>query len=162
QRIDSQGRDGQPGRLDRPGQRRRPRCAGRCTSCRQPGTHPRTGGAVSRVYLPDDWFAGGIPSSVRMGHDVYIDTSYAFAACQTEIISGVILGDAAGVYDRTSFWIGRGGQVEVGAFTCLNATTIVCHERIDIGAHCLLAWGVVVTDTWAANPLPVEDRRAAL
>jgi acetyltransferase-like isoleucine patch superfamily enzyme len=117
---------------------------------------------MNRVHLPNDWFAGGIPPNVQIGRDVYIDTSYAFAGCQTERDPGVVLGDAAGVYDRTSFWIGRGGRIEVGAFTCLNATTIVCHERIDVGAHCLLAWGVVITDTWAATPLSIENRRSAL
>jgi acetyltransferase-like isoleucine patch superfamily enzyme len=117
---------------------------------------------VNRVYLPNDWYDGGIPPSVRMGRDVYVDTSYAFAGCQTERDPGVVLGDSAGVYDRTSFWIGRGGRVEVGAFTCLNATSIVCHESIDIGAHCLMAWGVVITDTWSATPLSIENRRIAL
>lgn len=116
---------------------------------------------MSRFHLPNDWYPGGIPANVQVGPHVYIDTSYAFAGC-SELAPAVVLQEASGVYDRSSFIVGPRGSVHVGKFTCLNATTIVCHNRVDIGDHCLLAWGVVVTDCWSESPISSEDRRAAL
>jgi galactoside O-acetyltransferase len=114
---------------------------------------------MSATPLPNDWYTGGVPATVSVGPDAYVDTSYAFAGYHgTE----VALGRAAGVYDRTSFLVGEGGRVRVGEFACLNGTTIICRDRIEIGAYGLLAWGVVVSDSWPAVTPPVASRREAL
>lgn len=115
-----------------------------------------------RRFLENDWYAGGVPGNVICGQDVYIDTSYAFAAFHSEADPGLVLGDAAGVYDRANFVVGPAGRVTVGAFTCLNATTIVCRDRVDVGAHCLLAWGVVVTDSWCEAGATADARKLAV
>jgi acetyltransferase-like isoleucine patch superfamily enzyme len=113
--------------------------------------------------LEYDWYAGGIPANVRFGASVYVDTSYGFAPFHSERDPGLALGDAAGAYDRTTFVVGPAGQVNVGAYTVLNGTYIVCNERIEIGDHCLIAWGSVLTDTWAdAAAMPVRLRREVL
>jgi acetyltransferase-like isoleucine patch superfamily enzyme len=112
--------------------------------------------------LDNDWYPGGIPANVVLGANVYIDTSYAFGAFHSQCEPGLVLGDAAGVYDRTNFFVGPAGRVSVGAYTCLNATTLVCNDRITVGAHCLLAWGVVLTDTWPGPGPSLVARRAAL
>ncbi|HEX7177703.1 MAG TPA: acyltransferase [Pyrinomonadaceae bacterium] len=117
----------------------------------------------ARRHLEHDWYAGGIPANVRFAEGVYVDTSYGFAAFHSECAVGLALGDAAGAYDRTTFVVGPAGQINVGAYTVLNGTYIVCNGRIDIGAHCLVAWGSVLTDTWAdAAALPVALRREVL
>ena len=110
--------------------------------------------------LADDWYRGVIPANVVLGRDVYIDTSYSFAPFFSGEERALVMGEASGAYDRTTFAVGARGRVTVGAYTVLNATTLVCNERITIGAHCLLAWGSVVTDTWA--PASLEARRRAL
>ena len=73
-----------------------------------------------------------------------------------------MLGQAAGVYDRAAFIVGKSGRVTVGAFTVLNGTNIICRERIDIGAHCLLSWGVVITDDWFGAASSPMERRSAM
>jgi acetyltransferase-like isoleucine patch superfamily enzyme len=115
-----------------------------------------------RWRLENDWYGGDIPANVTPGRHVYLDTSYAFATFHSERSPGLTLGEAAGVYDRSNFFVGPRGQMTVGAYTCLNATTLICNDRIDIGAHCLLAWGVVVTDTWPGPEVPLSVRRAAM
>jgi acetyltransferase-like isoleucine patch superfamily enzyme len=111
-----------------------------------------------------DWYARAIPPNVRIGQDVYIDTAYGFAPFRSSQEPGLVLGDAGGAYDRTTFVIGPRGTVTVGEYTVLNGTYLVANERITIGSHCLLAWGSVVTDSWihasAAHSLAV--RRAVL
>jgi galactoside O-acetyltransferase len=114
---------------------------------------------MNETHIPNDWYAAGIPANVSVGKDAYIDTSYAFAGYSG---GSITLGAAAGVYDRTSFLVSGAGRVTVGPFTCLNGTTIVCRQAVEIGAYGLLAWGVVVTDTWPERPPPVVARRQAL
>lgn len=116
-----------------------------------------------RRYLEYDWFGGGIPANVAFGRDVYIDTSYGFASYFSEHEEGLRLGNATGAYDRTSFIVGARGRIRVGDYTILNGTSLVCNERIEIGDHCLIAWGSVITDTWCGRrSATLEARRAAL
>jgi acetyltransferase-like isoleucine patch superfamily enzyme len=117
---------------------------------------------LPRRQLDNDWYPCGVPDNVAIGRDVYIDTSYAFGAFHSRREPGLVLGDASGVYDRTNFFVGPSGQVSVGAYTCLNATTIVCADRVTIGQHCLIAWGVVLTDCWPGPGIPLAVRQAAL
>ncbi len=115
------------------------------------------------LHLEYDWYARGIPVNVEIGSQAYIDTSYSFAQCFSEQQPGIVLGEATGAYDRTNFIVGPRGQVMVGAYTILNGTTLICHDRIEIGNHCLLAWGSVLTDTWGdLQTVPVERRREML
>ena len=104
--------------------------------------------------LSYDWYDGVIPANAELGADVYLDSSYAFAAFRSRRQPGLVLGDAAGVYDRAAFVVGPRGRVKVGAYTCLNGTYVVCDDAVTIGAHCLLSWGVVLTDTWPGPAAP--------
>lgn len=112
--------------------------------------------------LPHDWYAGQIPANVTLGQDVYLDSAYGFTSFGALHDPGLVLGDACGAYDRTSFIVGPHGRITVGAYSCLNSTSLHCQQRITIGAHCLLAWGVVLTDSWLAPATPLAARQAAL
>ena len=110
--------------------------------------------------LEHDWYPGLIPANVRVGSNVYLDTSYGFAPFGSELDPGLELGEASGAYDRTSFVVGSRGRVIVGSYTCLNGTYIVCEERVEIGSYCFLAWGTVITDSWPGPGIPLAARRA--
>jgi acetyltransferase-like isoleucine patch superfamily enzyme len=112
--------------------------------------------------IEHDWYRGGIPSNVEIGRGVYIDSSYAFAACRSERTPSVVLKAYCGIYDRATLIVGTNGQVQIGEFTCLNGTTIVCHQQITIGAHCLFAWGVVISDSEPMSNSTIGERRSAL
>jgi len=114
------------------------------------------------IHLEHDWYPRGIPGNVALGEDVYLDSAYGFAAFHSERESGAVLGDACGAYDRANLVVGPEGEVTVGAYTILNGVYLVCSRRISIGAHCLLAWGAVLTDSWCPERMPVAARRAAL
>lgn len=115
-----------------------------------------------RWQLEHDWYAGGIPENIKLESDVYLDSSYGFAHFLSQQQPGLTLGQASGAYDRATFVVGPNGKVHVGAFTCLNGTFLICNEKITIGAHCLLSWGVVITDSPPGTGASVEARRAAL
>lgn len=114
--------------------------------------------------LEHDWYPGDIPANVHLGEDVYIDTAYGFAPFHSEQDPGLTIGKASGAYDRTTFIVGPGGRINVGTYTILNAAYFVCNEHIEIGDHCLLAWGSVLTDTWPADAssLPINLRREVM
>jgi acetyltransferase-like isoleucine patch superfamily enzyme len=115
-----------------------------------------------RIQLADDWYRGGVPGNVVLGRDAYVDSSYSFAAFQSEQCPGLTLGDACGAYDRMAFVVGPQGRISVGSYTVLNGTYLICNERITIGSHCLLAWGSVLTDSWIGTGVPPAARRAVL
>ncbi len=113
-----------------------------------------------RTFIEYDWYAGGIPSNVKTAENVYLDTSYGFAAFHSERETGLEIGEGTGTYDRASFVVGKAGRVTVGTHTVLNGTTIICNDYVEIGNHCLVAWGSVITDSW--ENLNLERRREIL
>jgi acetyltransferase-like isoleucine patch superfamily enzyme len=92
--------------------------------------------------------------------NAYLETSYSFAAFHSEKKNGLEIGEGTGLYDRASFVVGKNGRVKVGTHTVLNGTTIICNDYIEIGNHCLVAWGSVITDSW--ENLDLEKRREIL
>jgi acetyltransferase-like isoleucine patch superfamily enzyme len=126
----------------------------------------QTGQATARggrKFIEYDWYSGGIPANVLLGENIYLDTSYGFAAFHSKRKVGFELGEASGTYDRASFVVGEDGTVKVGSYTVLNGTIIVCNDQVTIGNHCLIAWGSVITDTWADfGNAPIEKRREVL
>lgn len=119
-------------------------------------------GEDGRHHIAYDWYSRGIPSNVAFDPAVYLDTSYGFAAFASERERAMIIGKNTGCYDRATFITGKQGQIIIGSYTIINGATIISSNRIEIGNHCMLAWGVVITDNW---PEPWElsrKQRAAL
>jgi len=112
--------------------------------------------------LPGDWYGLGLPDNIVLGNEVYIDSSYAFAGFHSTQQPALIIGGASGVYDRATLVVGPRGRVSIGSFTVLNGTYVICDDRIDIGDHCLLSWGVVITDSWSDQHASPATRRSAL
>jgi acetyltransferase-like isoleucine patch superfamily enzyme len=120
-------------------------------------------GSDSRIHIDGDWYGHGIPSNVRLAHNVYIDTSYGFAAFHSTQPDALFIDEASGCYDRASFIVGEAGKISVGKYCILNGSTIICKKRITIGDHCMMAWGSVLTDSWMdASLFPIEARRMLL
>lgn len=119
-------------------------------------------GEDGRTYIEYDWYSRGIPGNVSFDHNVYIDTSYGFAAFHSLHQKALHLGEGSGCYDRSSFITGLESVITVGKFTILNGTTIICNKNITIGSHCMLAWGSVITDTWLQPGDALRHRQAVL
>ena len=120
-------------------------------------------GTDSRIHIANDWYNHGIPSNVRLAHNVYIDTSYGFAAFHSTQPDALFIDEASGCYDRASFIVGERGKINVGKYCILNGSTIICKNQITIGDHCMMAWGSVLTDSWMdASLFSIEARRSLL
>jgi acetyltransferase-like isoleucine patch superfamily enzyme len=120
-------------------------------------------GADNRIHINGDWYSRGIPSNVTIAKNVFIDTSYGFAGFHSVKSEALIIDEASGCYDRSSFIVFEEGKIKVGKFTILNGTTLICKKQITIGDHCMMAWGSVLTDSWMdASLFPIEARRMLL
>jgi acetyltransferase-like isoleucine patch superfamily enzyme len=62
------------------------------------------------------------------------------------------------VYGGCSFAVGVNGTCTVGDFSLLNGAIIMAEERIEIGSHCLISWGVGIADS-DFHPLEPAQRR---
>lgn len=112
--------------------------------------------------LDYDWYPGSVPPNVKLGRDVYIDTTYAFAAFHSKVENAMVLGDRSGAYSRSSFIVGPAGKIVIGNSTIVNAAYIVCEDRVEVGSHCLLAWGAFITDSWPESGMTPGERSAAV
>ena len=108
-----------------------------------------TVGSDGRTYIQDDWYPGGLPVNIKLADNIYIDSSYGFESIHSLQKDGLSLDEAMGCYGEVNFLISPYGKVAVGKFTVLNSTTLICNNSITIGNHCMLAWGSVITDSWA-------------
>jgi acetyltransferase-like isoleucine patch superfamily enzyme len=113
-------------------------------------------------HLSWDWFQRPLPANIRLGENVYIESSYAFAAFHSQMPQALVMGDGAGAYDLSSLATGPCGRIRVGAYTCLNSSNLIAEESIAIGAHCLFAWGTVVTDSTMPKPGSASLRRIVM
>lgn len=116
-----------------------------------------------RIYIDYDWYKHGIPGNVKLGENVYIDTSYGFTAFHSLLADALVIGKGSGCYDRASFVVGEKGKIEIGEFTILNGSTFICNHSIVTGNHCMFAWGSVVTDSWIDHmQMTVQQKRTLL
>lgn len=113
-------------------------------------------------HIEHDWFNRPVPKNVRLGSNVYVESAYGFAAFFSEQDPGLAMEEGSGAYGLTSFFVGPAGRVQVGAYTCLNSAAICCEDHVRIGAHCLVAWGAVITDLSVPSLESIDLRRRAL
>jgi len=97
-------------------------------------------------HLEGDWFHRPLPANIELHPNVYIESSYVFAAFFSELQPGLTMGESSGAYGMSSLGTGPRGRIQVGAYTCLNSTGLLADTSISIGSHCLFAWGAMVTD----------------
>jgi acetyltransferase-like isoleucine patch superfamily enzyme len=114
------------------------------------------------VVLPGDWFGRPLPANVELATGVYIDSSYTLDGYRSRRAVGLRVAAGAGIYDRAQLVVGPDGLVDVGAFSCLNGTTVIATDEVRIGRFCLLSWSVVITDTPFGVGVDRRERRRAV
>jgi len=120
-------------------------------------------GEDGRWHLYNDWYPHGLPPNVVLSEKIYIETSYGFAGFGSTQPEALIMEEGSGLYEIATFRVSEKGKVKIGKFAIVNGATIVCNKRIEIGDHCMVAWGAIISDTWL-DPLlyPLEVRREIL
>jgi len=106
-----------------------------------------------------DWHPGTIPVNAVIDETAYVETTYSFVLYRSIVPVGVSIGKGTSVYKGTMFDVGNQGQVNLGNYTLLNGTRIVCDAEIKIGDYALISWNVVLMDTYRISFLPAERRQ---
>jgi acetyltransferase-like isoleucine patch superfamily enzyme len=117
---------------------------------------------VATYSISGDWVNRPLPPNLVIESGVYLESAYSFLGFASEATPGLILREGSGIYDHATFVAGPQGQIEVGPYSCINASYLICNDRITIGAHCLLGWGAVVSDSWPDLGIGRTVRRATL
>jgi acetyltransferase-like isoleucine patch superfamily enzyme len=98
--------------------------------------------------LPHDWYPGTVPANVEADATAYLGTSYSFRQYRSTAGCGLRLGRGASLGDATLLDVGPRGCVTVGAFALVSGACLICDASIEIGDHTLIAWNVVVMDSY--------------
>ena len=111
-----------------------------------------------------DWYPGTIPANAILDPTAYVETTYSFRAFRSRSPAGLRMGVGASVYLGVMFDIGPEGEVALGDYALLNGGRIFCDARVEIGAHALISWNVVMMDTYRlpADPLARRPCLAAI
>ena len=111
--------------------------------------------------LPDDWYSGTIPSNIVLDKTAYIETTFSFSRCRSQVPEALTMAYGTSAYVGTMFDIGSMGRVQVGKYTLLNGVWIICDTEVIIGDYTLCSWNVVIMDTYRA-PTSLAQRRMML
>lgn len=125
-------------------------------------TQTATTGPDGWRHIEYDWYSRGIPPNVHWQEDVYLDSAYGFSAFNAREENAMTIGENSGCYDRATFVTGYDGHIHIGSFTIVNGATIISNHEVNIGNHCMLAWGAVITDSWLPPATLSRQERAAL
>jgi len=111
--------------------------------------------------MSSDWHPGTIPPNVALDETAYVGTSYSFTRYRTGRSVGLRVGRGASLCDMTVLDVGPRGRVVLGDFALVNAARIICDAEVTIGDYALVAWDVVLMDTYRV-PFETAARREAL
>lgn len=111
--------------------------------------------------IEGDWHEGLIPDNVLIHPGAYVETSQSFALCHSELSDAVVIHPGASIHAPTMLDLGARGQLVLGEYAMLNGARILCEGRIEIGAYSLIAWNVVLMDSYRV-PIEPDQRRKAI
>jgi len=115
-----------------------------------------------RTSIPYDWYPGFIPKNVSLGKNVYIDSSFGFAAFNSQNKVAMQMGHACSCYDRSTFVTSGTGKIKIGDYSFVNGCTIICSDHITLGKYVMVAWGAVIYDNYLASDLNSKERSEIL
>src|SRR5437773_2712420 len=98
-------------------------------------------------HVEGDWWPEPIPDNVEFGEGFYCETAQIFRKLRSRKPDAVTIGKHVSCYAGCSFAIGENGHCTIGDFTLLNGALIMAEEKIEIGAYCLVSWGVGMADS---------------
>ncbi len=105
---------------------------------------------ANRRTLESDWYQGSIPENVVLHPDAYLETTYSFLHCRSELPEAIRFEKGSTVYKSTMFDLGPRARVTVGRYALVNGAWIICDAAVEIGEYALISWNVVLMDTYRA------------
>jgi len=109
--------------------------------------------------IAGDWFPGTIPDNVVVAEDAYIETTFSFQYCRSQMPGAVSYGRGASTFLGTMFDVGPRGRVTLGDYALVHGARIICDTEVSIGDYTLVSWNVVLMDTYRVPVNPGERRK---
>lgn len=116
----------------------------------------------AQLDMSHDWRDIPLPDNIHAAENCFLQSAQIFGMYHSSRKPGLIMGKGSGIYSQSQLIVGPAGQVILGDYSCINSATLQCETEIRIGAHCLVAWGVVISDSLPDAHWPLERRRHAL
>lgn len=105
--------------------------------------------------MSHDWRQIPLPTNIACSDNCFLQSAQIFGQFRSTREPGLIMGTGSGIYSQSQLVVGQDGVIKIGDYACINSATLQCEAGITIGAHCLVAWGVVISD---CAPLPATWR----
>lgn len=96
--------------------------------------------------IPGDWFAGTIPSNIKVGENTVVDSSFCFKHYFSSLPVGLHVGNNV-TFWRTSLAAEENACIEIGNYCYIANASLVCSQRISIGNYVFIAGGVTIADS---------------
>jgi galactoside O-acetyltransferase len=112
--------------------------------------------------MSHDWRDIPLPGNIQAAEDCFVESAQIFGMFRSHRKPGLVMGRGTGLYNQTQLIVGPDGFVSLGEFTCVNSTALQCESEIHIGAHCLLAWGAVISDCLPNHAVSRETQAQSL
>lgn len=101
--------------------------------------------------MSHEWRSIDLPDNIACADDCFIQSAHSFGLFRSQLSPGLSMEKGSGIYSQSQLIVGPQGRITLGEYACVNSATLQCESEIRIGAHCLLAWGVVVSDCLPAD-----------
>jgi len=96
--------------------------------------------------IEGDWFPGKIPENLVVGRNSVIDSTFCFKQFFSTEAIGLRIGDHVTIW-RASIAVEEHGFLEIGDHCYITNASLVCSQRISIGARVMIAGGVTIADS---------------
>ena len=96
--------------------------------------------------MSHDWRQIPLPANIDCSENCFLQSAQIFGQFHSTRSPGLTMGTGSGIYSQSQLVVGERGAIRLGDYACINSATLQCESEITIGAHCLIAWGVVIAD----------------
>jgi acetyltransferase-like isoleucine patch superfamily enzyme len=104
-------------------------------------------GAADVFEIHDDWYRGVVPRNILVEKFGHVETSRSFLRFHSQQQPGLIVQAGACLYNPT-LDVGPQGRIVIGEHALVSSAAIFCDCEVTVGAMAMLAWGVVVMDSY--------------
>lgn len=102
--------------------------------------------------IEGDWFPGRVPLNVSLSPSAYIESTYSFRQFRSGRHPAISMGEGASVYQGVAFDMGEDSTLTIGRFVLLNSgVRLIVDGDLAIGDYSLIAWSVVLMDTYRVS-----------
>ncbi len=105
-----------------------------------------------------EWDHASLPPNMRLGRDVWLEGLPSFSRFTSTAEPAIVLGDRVRVWTWSVFNVEARGVLVVGDDCALVGPQFMVRDRVEVGARCVLSYGVVIADS-DFHPLDPHLRR---